>query len=395
MVAAPAAGLVATLATGDTSFTMRGWESTSRVSPPQTEEAMGAASASARRPAKPRLCGTSMKAAVLEAVKKITVRTDVPEPTLGPRDVLVRARACGICGTDVHIWEGDFFPTFPLVPGHELAGEVARVGAEVTDLAVGDRVMVDPTVTCEECHFCMINRQNHCLHWNAVGVTRDGGFGEYVRVPAKNCYRFANVSFSAAAFCEPLACVVFGQDRARIEIGSEVLILGAGPIGQLHLQASRANGAASVTMVDTVESKLALGRELGASATVIADNDQERRLRAIARHGFDVVIDATGVAGVMAQSVKYVKNGGTYLVFGVCGPNDRIEVSPFEIYRRDLTIVGSFAIRRTYDRAFKLMEHGRVQVDRLIHEAMPVEELPRGLSLMKKGTAGMKLQVVW
>jgi D-arabinitol dehydrogenase (NADP+) len=336
-----------------------------------------------------------MKAAVLEAARKITVRTDVPEPTIGPRDVLVRARACGICGTDVHIWEGDFFPTFPLVPGHELAGEVAQVGAEVTELAVGDRVMVDPTVTCEECHFCMINRQNHCLHWNAVGVTRDGGFGEYVRVPAKNCYRFGNVSFSAAAFCEPLACVVFGQDRARIEIGSEVLILGAGPIGQLHLQASRANGAAMVTMVDVVESKLALGSELGADHTVIADRDLDGKLRQIARYGFDVVIDATGNAGVMARSIQHVKSGGTYLVFGVCGPQDRIEVSPFEIYRRDLTIVGSFAIRRTYDRAFKLMENGRVKVDRLLHEAMPIEELGRGLEMMKQGTAGMKLQITW
>jgi 2-desacetyl-2-hydroxyethyl bacteriochlorophyllide A dehydrogenase len=336
-----------------------------------------------------------MKAAVLEAKKKIVVRTDVPVPTIGPRDVLVRARACGICGTDVHIWEGDFFPTFPLVPGHELAGEVAEVGAEVTELSAGDRVMVDPTVTCEECHFCMINRQNHCLRWNAVGVTRDGGFGEYVRVPAKNCYRFANVSFSEAAFCEPLACVVFGQDRARIDIGSEVLVLGAGPIGQLHLQASRANGASSVTMVDVVEPKLELARELGASDTVMAGPELEGRLRKIARYGFDVVIDATGVAGVMADSIKYVKNGGAYLVFGVCGPQDRIEVSPFEIYRRDLTIVGSFAIRRTYDRAFKLMEHGRVRVDRLLHEAMPVEELPRGLSMMKRGTAGMKLQITW
>ena len=336
-----------------------------------------------------------MKAAVLEAIKKITVRSDAPEPAIGPRDVLVRAKACGICGTDVHIWEGDFFPTFPLVPGHELAGEVAQVGAEVSGLSVGDRVMVDPTVTCEECHFCMINRQNHCLHWNAVGVTRDGGFGEYVRVPAKNCHRFANVSFSAAAFCEPLACVVFGQDRARIEIGSEVLVIGAGPIGQLHLQASRVNGAAAVTVVDRVESKLALARELGASDTVMADDDLERGLRRIAPYGFDVVIDATGVAGVMRDSIKYVKSGGTYLVFGVCGPSDRIEVSPFEIYRRDLTIVGSFAIRRTYDRAFKLMEHGRIKVDRLLHEAMPIEELPRGLEMMKRGTAGMKLQITW
>jgi 2-desacetyl-2-hydroxyethyl bacteriochlorophyllide A dehydrogenase len=336
-----------------------------------------------------------MKAAVLEAVKKITVRSDVPEPAIGPRDVLVRAKACGICGTDVHIWEGDFFPTFPLVPGHELAGEVVKVGAEVRGLAPGDRVMVDPTVTCEECHFCMINRQNHCLHWNAVGVTRDGGFGEYVRVPAKNCYRFAGVSFSEAAFCEPLACVVFGQDRARIDIGSEVLIVGAGPIGQLHLQASRVNGAASVTVVDVMESKLELARKHGATDAVIADNDVEAKLRKIARYGFDVVIDATGVARVLQDSLRYVKNGGTYLVFGVCGPEDKVAISPFEIYRRDLTIVGSFAIRRTYDRAFKLMEHGAVKVTDLIHEALPVEEIGRGLEMMKKGTAGMKLQVVW
>lgn len=336
-----------------------------------------------------------MKAAVLEAVKKITIKTDVPEPTIGPRDVLVRTKACGICGTDVHIWEGDFFPTFPLIPGHEFAGEVVRVGEAVSEVSPGDHVMVDPTVTCEECHFCMINRQNHCLSWNAVGVTCDGGFGEYVRVPAKNCYRFSNVSFSEAAFGEPLACVVFGQDRARIELGSEVLILGAGPIGQLHVQASRANGAASITVVDVVEQKLALAREHGANDTVIADNDLEAKLGKIARYGFDVVIDATGVAGVMQRSLKHVKSGGKYLVFGVCAPHDKIELSPFEIYRRDLEIIGSFAIRRSYDRAFKLMEHGVVKVGKLLHEAMPVEELPRGLEMMKQGAAGMKLQIVW
>jgi D-arabinitol dehydrogenase (NADP+) len=332
-----------------------------------------------------------VKAAVLEAVKKIVIRNDVAEPAIGPADVLVRARACGICGTDVHIWEGDFFPTFPLIPGHE----VVRVGAEVTGLAPGDRVMVDPTVTCESCHFCMINRQNHCLAWNAVGVTRDGGFAELVRVPAKNCYRFSNVSFGEAAFCEPLACVVFGQDRARIDVGSEVLVIGAGPIGQLHLQTSLANGASSVTVIDVTESKLALAKELGASETVIADNAAPSKLAKIAPFGFDVVIDATGVAKVLADSLKYVKNGGKYLLFGVCAPTETVSISPFEIYRRDLEIIGSFAIRRTYDRAFKLMEHGRVRVKPLIHEALPVEELARGLEMMKKGQAAMKLQVVF
>src|SRR5262249_6640534 len=208
-------------------------------------------------------------------------------------------------------------------------------------------------------------------------------------------YRFSNVSFSEAAFCEPLACVVFGQDRARIDIGSEVLIVGAGPIGQLHLQSCKANGAASITVVDVMESKLELAKKLGATETVVAASSLESKLKKIARYGFDVVIDATGVARVMQDSLKYVKNGGKYLVFGVCAPTDTIAISPFEIYRRDLEIIGSFAIRRTYDRAFKLMEHGVVKVQKLLSEALPVEELPRGLDMMKRGAAPMKLQVTW
>ena len=144
-----------------------------------------------------------------------------------------------------------------------------------------------------------------------------------------------------------------------------------------------------------VLAQLELARRHGASDVVGADNALPAKLKKIARYGFDVVIDATGVARVMQDSLKYVKSGGRYLVFGVCGPQDKIEISPFEIYRRDLEIIGSFAIRRTYDRAFKLMEHGVVDVKALVHEAMPVEELPRGLEMMKKGTAGMKLQIVW
>jgi 2-desacetyl-2-hydroxyethyl bacteriochlorophyllide A dehydrogenase len=336
-----------------------------------------------------------MRAAVLEALRSIRIRDDVPDPVPGPRDVIVRSRACGICGTDVHIFDGEFFPTFPLVQGHELAGEVVAVGSAVKDLAPGDKVMVDPTVTCEECHFCMIQRQNHCLSWNAVGVTRDGGFAELVRVPAKNCYKFERVSFAEAAFTEPLACVVFGQDRARIEIGSEVLIFGAGPIGQLQLQASRHNGAAQVTVVDTVESKLAMAKRFGAAHTVVADNAMDEKLRKIARWGFDVVIDATGNPRAIQAALNHITPGGRLLVFGVCAPDATIEVRPFDIYRRDIEIIGSFAIRRTYDRAFKLMENGVVDVKALISEALPVEELPRGLELMKTGKAGMKLQVTW
>lgn len=333
-----------------------------------------------------------MKAAVLEAVGKLVIK-DVDPPAIGPKDVLVRSRACGVCGTDVHIWEGDFFPSFPLVPGHELAGEIVEVGSEVKDLARGDKVMVDPTVTCDDCHFCQINRQNHCLNWNAVGVTRDGGFGEYVRVPARNCYKFDRVGFAEGAFTEPLACVVFGQDRARIEIGSEVLIFGAGPIGQLHVQASKHNGASTITVVDPVAGKLEMARRYGATHGVQPGPTIGDDLRRIAKYGFDVVIDCTGVAKVMEQAITFVKPGGKLVIFGVCGPDDKASIRPFDIYRRDIEIVGSFAIRRTYDRAHKLMEAGVIDVKGLVSEVLPLADLVRGLHLMKDGKAGMKLQV--
>jgi 2-desacetyl-2-hydroxyethyl bacteriochlorophyllide A dehydrogenase len=333
-----------------------------------------------------------MKAAVLEAVGQLVVR-DVDVPTIGPKDVLVKSRACGVCGTDVHIWEGDFFPSFPLIPGHELAGEVVEVGRDVKDLVKGDRVMVDPTVTCDDCHFCQINRQNHCLNWNALGVTKDGGFAEYVRVPARNCYKFDRVSFAEAAFTEPVACVVFGHDRLKMEIGSDVLIFGAGPIGQLHVQASKANGAATITVVDKVPAKLEEARRHGAHHGVVAGDRMGDELRKIAKYGFDAVIDCTGVGAVTKLAIPFVKNGGKLLIFGVCGPQEMVEISPFEIYRRDLEIIGSFAIRRSYDRAHRLMEAGVFDVKSLVSEVMPLEDLTRALHLMKAGSAGMKLQI--
>jgi threonine dehydrogenase-like Zn-dependent dehydrogenase len=174
-----------------------------------------------------------------------------------------------------------------------------------------------------------------------------------------------------------------------------VLILGAGPIGQLHLQTSRANGAAAVTVVDTVEAKLDLARRFGAAHTVVADNALDERLRKIARWGFDVVIDATGNPKAIQGAMPHLANGGRLLLFGVCAPDATIELKPFDVYRRDLEIIGSFAIRRTYDRAFKLMENGVVRVRELISEALPVEDTVRGIETLKQGRAGMKLQVVF
>lgn len=333
-----------------------------------------------------------MKSVVFSRKESLEVR-ELPAPEVGPDEVLVHPRSTGICATDVHIFHGEFLPSYPVIPGHESAGEVVQTGEEVDELQPGDRVMIDPSVFCEACYFCRRNLQNHCLHWNGIGVTMDGCFSELVVVPAKNCYLFSGLSFSQAAMAEPLACVVYGQDRARIPLGGDVLVFGAGPIGCLHLLASKVNGAARVTMVDLRREKLERAEDLGADVILSADESMPEALREVAPYGFDVVIDATGVSGVVERAVDFVMPTGKLLVFGVCRPQDTIALRPFEIYKRDIEIIGSFAIRKTYAPAVELLRSGAIDVGPLIEEVLPLERFGEALKLVESGRAKMKVQI--
>jgi len=333
-----------------------------------------------------------MKAVVFEHKRSLAIK-EVPVPALGPLDVLVHPKAVGVCATDVHIFRGEFLPTYPLIPGHEAAGVVVETGSEVSDLKPGQQVMIDPSVFCEACYFCRRNLQNHCLNWNGIGVTRNGCFAEYVQVPAKNCYPFSGLSFNQAAMAEPLACVVYGQERARIPLGADVLIFGAGPIGCLHLLASKVNGAARVAMVDLRRDKLEVAERLGADITLLAGPQTAEVLRDAAPYGFDVVIDATGVAEVVEQAIEFVKPTGRLLVFGVCHPEETMSVRPFDIYKRDIEIIGSFAIRKTYAPATELLKSGAVDVEPLIGEVLPLDEFRKALDLVESGRAKMKVHV--
>ncbi|MFB0545273.1 MAG: alcohol dehydrogenase catalytic domain-containing protein, partial [Anaerolineae bacterium] len=153
---------------------------------------------------------------IIEAPHKLSVR-DVAVPEVGPNEVLVAVKACGLCGTDQHIYEGTFLSPYPLIPGHEFSGVVEEVGENVSSVRVGVRVAVDPSLFCGDCYFCKSQRGNHCQNWNGIGVTRNGGFAEYVAVPARNVYPFSNdVTFEEAAFVEPLSCVIYAMQRVRV-----------------------------------------------------------------------------------------------------------------------------------------------------------------------------------
>src|SRR5215212_5722640 len=196
-----------------------------------------------------------MKAAFIRQPGEADVVT-VPEPIPGADDVLIKVRAAGICGTDLHIFKGEYEATYPLIPGHEFSGEVVAVGANVRNFRVGDRVTADPNIPCNRCPSCQRNEPNQCENLAAIGVTRSGAFARYVTAPEGNVFAINDLSFAAAALVEPLACVVWGLKRVQVQPGDSVLIFGAGPMGCLMLQALRSVGASSVVVTDTVPWRL-------------------------------------------------------------------------------------------------------------------------------------------
>ena len=333
-----------------------------------------------------------MKAAYYEAVHEIDVR-EAPDPEPGPEDVLIRVHSCGICGTDQHIFDGDVGGPLPLIGGHELAGEVVSVGAEVPDdFPVGGRVAVEPNISCGSCFYCQRGQVNHCLRWSAIGVTRDGGFADYVVAPATNVYRVGEMDYEVAAFIEPLSCVVYGLKRLEIPLGANVLIYGAGPIGLLMLQLVRHGGASEIAVVDLKQDKLDLAGTLGATITVAAGPSADTALREASPLGFDVVIDCTGVPSVVEHTFTHVRNNGKLLFFGVNPPDARISISPYEVYRRDLQIFGSFALRFTFQDALALLESGAVDVKPLLSERLPIDRFAEALGLAGSGEA-LKVQI--
>lgn len=313
--------------------------------------------------------------------------TRLPDPQPGPGEVLVQVAASGICHTDVHILKGHYRASFPVVPGHEYAGTVVATGAGVGSEWVGRRVAVDPNVPCGRCEACHRNRQNLCRNLKAYGVDRNGGFAELCAVRVDNVHPIGDLPFEQAAFAEPLGCVVHALRRLQPEPGSEALVFGAGPMGLLLLQALKGYGAARVVAVDIHEPRLELARRLGADETFVSAQLGGK----LGGRRFDVVADATGVPQVVEEMANWVRDGGKLLYFGVCPPQARVAVSPFDVYRRDLHIVGSFSLNATLPAALGLIASGAVRVEPLVSHRFPLEEFPRYIDRVGQPDT-MKLQ---
>ena len=323
-----------------------------------------------------------MKALTIRQPNQVDVR-DVPVPAVGPGEVLVKVAACGICGTDVHILRGEYLGSYPVVPGHEFAGEVVAVGEDVGRITGGMRVAVEPNIACDNCASCLSNRQNFCLNWQAVGVTRPGGMAEYVVAPEKAVFDVGDLSFEAAAFVEPLSCVIHGIERAEIRLADRIAILGAGPIGLLLLQVARQSGAGDVTVLERQSTRGELALSLGATRWL-------EDLTALPENTFDVVIDATGVPPVMAQTVGLSRPGGTILLFGVPPQGAELTLDAFAIFEKGLTLRSSFTSLRNSRQAVAMLQSGQVRVADLVSHRLPLTDFARGVEMIESGLDGVK-----
>ncbi len=314
-----------------------------------------------------------------------TWERDIP-PT-GPGEVLIKVMASGICGTDLHIFRGEYMGRYPVIPGHEFSGVVEAVGERVVRFKPGDQVAVEPNIACDNCYHCLHNRQNFCLNWQAIGVTLPGGMEQYVTAPEKAVFSIGDLPFEQGAVMEPLSCVVHGIERARIDLGDMVAILGAGPIGDLLLQMARLQGAAHVSMAEINPGRAELARRLGADQVL-------NRLEDLQPDFYDVVIDATGSIPVMSQTIQFVRRGGTVLLFGVPPSGKSMEIEPFQVFQKGLTILSSFTSVRNSFQAVSLLQTGQVQVEPLISHRLPLEELPNALALIESRDPAVKKVII-
>ena len=329
-----------------------------------------------------------MRKVVLAAVGKLEYQ-EVPLPELRPGWVRVKILRCGLCGTDVHNYYKETIfgkDQYPFNMGHETCGIVDGIGEGVEGLAVGDQVVINPFWTCNSCEPCRMGKNNNCDHLKTIGLVGPSGNSEYTLAPATSVLKTApGADPDCMAFTEPLGTIVYAMDKVRLSPEQDVLIVGAGAIGMIFFQMLKNALVNSLTVADLSDEKLAFARSLGAEKTVnLAREQSEKR--------YDVIIDCTGSAKAAENDIHMAKFGGQVMIFGVCPIDSTMTVSPFEIYKKDLSIYASMALNHSaFTRALHLLQSGRVDVKPLIAGVYPVGKLEECIHMVKEGKVNGKI----
>ncbi len=333
-----------------------------------------------------------MKAAVFYGKHDLRV-IDQPIPVPDPGQIQIKVHACGICGTDVHIFEGDEgaakSPAGTIL-GHEFSGEITSVGAGVTEFKVGDRVCVDPNELCGKCDYCRGGIGHYCTGMKGYGTTVNGGFAEYCVVPISQAYRIPDsLTYDQAAMAEPVACCLHGIDMCEIHPGDTVAVFGAGMIGLIMLQLAKLSGASTLISIEPIAQKRELAKKLGADLTI--DPLTENVAQVLRGHGItrvNTVIECVGRTSTIQQAIEIAGPKAVVMMFGLTKPDDEIVVKPFDIFKREIVLKASYINPYTQKRAVSLISSGKIDVSTMVFDTISLEELPKLLADAKRRSLG-------
>jgi D-arabinitol dehydrogenase (NADP+) len=339
-----------------------------------------------------------MKAVVYDAPKQYAVK-EIPKPEAGPGEVRIKVHQVGICGTDLHIHHGDFNAVFPLIPGHELVGTVDALGDGVTRFSVEEQVTVNPNIYCGTCEYCLSGRLILCNDMKGLGSNYPGFFAEYVSVREDLVFSVEGIDPDTAVFTEPAACAMHGLESLDVRPGATALVFGAGPTGLLLAQLIKSGGAASVTVAAPTQFKLDTARALGIDHTVLIDrSDMEsnrvKLLEASGSNGYDYVVEATGSTDIGGICVPLARNGGTVLVYGVTRADETVSFHPFDVFRREITIKGSFAEMTSFGAAIRALRSGRAKTDGIITHRFSLNDYDKALDAVARDRSAHKVVIV-
>ncbi|KAG8160527.1 hypothetical protein KVR01_010063 [Diaporthe batatas] len=317
---------------------------------------------------------------------------EVPLPELRDDDVLVKVKACGVCGTDLHIHEGEFIAKFPLIPGHETVGVVAAVGKNVKKFQLGDRVAADNSELCGHCFYCQRGEPLLCENWSGHGTTLPGGFAEYCAYPQHQIFKFHNMSDVEATLIEPASCACHGLDKIRPRLGSSVLMFGAGPTGLMLAQLLRQNGGCSVTIAAPGGLKMDLAKSLDAADHYVelSRTDPSAQFDALKKnnpYGFDVVVEATGSVKLLEDAINYVRRGGTLVVYGVYASSARVSWPPAKIFGDEIRILGSFSETFMFPATIEYLDSGKIKTKGIVNKTFKLEQFQEALDSIKNKSA--------
>jgi L-iditol 2-dehydrogenase len=328
-----------------------------------------------------------MRAAVWHGGKDIRIE-DVPDPQVNKDEVLVGVKSAGICGSDAHAFLGKSKRRVPpLIMGHEFAGVVADAGTEVRDFQNGDRVVVEPIISCGTCEPCSSGRSNICLQIKFIGLHTPGAFAEYVAVPAEKCHTLPNdVSFDDAALVEPLSVATHAVNMTPTRVGDNLLIIGSGVVGLMVLQVARHKVGGNVFVSDVIEYKLDLAKRLGANVVIHADReDVSKRVGELTKgKGVDAVIEAVGIQDTLKQALTVVKKGGEITITGLL--EQIIQLDIMKLVTNEITIKGDYCYTSAeFKTSLDLIANGAVQLKPLITHTFPLTDIAKAVAVLTEG----------